>query len=132
MSHNSKVPEKDPVMLVKEVVNLMNLYRDELVDIVECHYRNDELGQMLSSLERGTFTPWMGRFCLVTSHGSRKAIVKALKKVGQFFLVGVEFSKDQGTLMGGHDLSMRTSGQDGSPGYCLWVWPMDLVPDPGS
>lgn len=132
MGHSPKAPDKDPVMLVREVVNLMNLYRDELVDLVECHYRHGELGQMLSSLERGTFTPWIGRSCRVTSHGSRKATVKALKKVGGFFLVGVEFSRDQGTLMGGHDLSMRTSGREGSPGYCLWVWPGELVPDPDS
>lgn len=132
MCHNPKAPNGDPMVLMKEVVNLMNLYRDELVNLADCHYRHGDVGRKLSSLERETFTGWIGRSCLVDGHGPRKATVRALKKVGRFYLIGVEFDKEQGTLMEGHDLSMKTVGSNGSPGHCLWVWPRDLVPDPDS
>ena len=117
---------KDPIVLIREILNLKDLYEEKVALMGEL------AGQSHS------FTPWdirskipgyysdspAGRWydkdiSVVGLEHCGPGKIIAMKKVGDFYLPGVQLEKP---IPNGHALSLRDHGQAGLEGHCLWVW----------
>lgn len=117
---------KDPIVLIGEILNLKELFEEKVA---------------LMGILAGTthsFTPWDIRSKIpgyytdspenrwydkvVSVDGLEEygpGHIIAMKKVGDFYLPGVQLEKP---IPNGHALSFRDHGQAGLEGHCLWVW----------
>ena len=51
--------------------------------------------------------------------GVGRGKIVAACQVGGWYIPGVEFT---GGVLDGHALNLRTCGEEGQEGHCLWVW----------
>ena len=119
-------PDKDPIILIREIVNLKELYAEKLA--------------LLSPMagEQKSFNAWDLRHLIpgyyhespqdrwydkeVFVEGLKeygKGHIIAMKQVGDFYIPGVQLSKP---IPNGHSLAFRDHGQAGLDGHCIWVW----------
>ncbi len=128
MNGRGGIPEakglKDPLKVMLEITNLMNLYKEKLEALSPmaeaCSPRWNYWN--VRSRVPGYYPVcplplWKDKGVYVEGVG-RGRIVAACQ-VGGWYIPGVEF-KD--VVLDGHALNLRTHGREGQEGHCLWVW----------
>lgn len=130
---------KDPMTLVRELVNLNSIYEKCLrklinkfgltypPDYYKVHeeFSRESFLQTLSGQRIPEPQPWMGKTVTVKGHPEwGRGTIIALKRIGSWYIPGVEF--DFSVVRGGHSLELRDSGIQGREGYCRWVYLDDL------
>lgn len=115
----------DPMMTIKEVVNLKELYEQCLGEAVVTMLNH--IGRSPSRLDiftvfpgyRGRTPDWIGHVVESISHPEYgKGTIKALRRVYNLFFAGVEF---ESPVKDGHSLELHHVGEKGIPGHCLWL-----------
>lgn len=117
--------EEDPGPVAKEAMNLERVY-GRILDflgelgligyISSWGFRNKEKGYYDFDPSEG----WIGKN-VIAKVGERQiasGVIKAVKRVGNWYIPGVEFDF---YVPGGHGLSYRDSGNPGKEESCLWV-----------
>lgn len=119
---------KDPMTTVRELVNLNTLYEKCLKKVVDrfglnstgVRFNHWDFIHCLSGQRSGMPKDWLGNMVTVENHPEwGKGIVIAIKKVGDWYIPGVEFDNK---VPDGHALELRDGGILGREGYCKWVY----------
>ena len=124
---------KDPMTTVRELVNLNTLYERCLKKVVDRFGMNStgirfiqwDFIHCLSGQRSEMPEAWLGNVVTVEKHPEwGKGIVIAIKKVGDWYIPGVEFDNK---VPDGHALELRNGGILGREGYCKWVYLDELI-----
>lgn len=120
---------KDPMTTVREVVNLKTLYEECLKRLVDQfglinpmtrRFNQWDFIHCLSGQRDRMPEAWLENRVTVEKHPEwGKGIVIAIKKVGDWYIPGVEFDDE---VPNGHALELRDEGILGREGYCKWVY----------
>jgi hypothetical protein len=118
--------DEDPEQKMFEAVNLADLLGNALSTVGQLGLTGGHLDiWLLRRKIRGfydfdPFPNWKGRRVRVTTRPSwGEGTIKAVKKVGNWHIPGVEFDKP---VVGGHFLKFRDEGDQGKAGHCHWIW----------
>lgn len=130
---------KDPMTTVRELANLNTLYERCLKKVVDrfglmaptvVGFSQFDFIQCLSGQRGRMPETWLGNMVTVEKHPEwGKGIVIAIKKVGDWYIPGVEFDDK---VSNGHALELRDKGILGREGYCKWVYLDELIVVDGS
>ena len=125
---------KDPMTTVRELVNLNTLYERCLKKVVDrfglmnstgVRFNQWDFIHCLSGQRGGMPETWFGNVVTVEKHSEwGNGIVIAIKKVGDWYIPGVEFYNK---VPDGHALELRDEGILGREGYCKWVYLDELI-----
>lgn len=114
----------NPMVVVREIANLMNLYREKLAvmsqfaDTTGKNWNSwDVRNKVLGFYYTSPMKNWMGKRVWVEGLGHGTVI--AVQQVGDWYIPGVEFDFP---VEDGHALNLRSEGKEGMEGFCLWVW----------
>ena len=114
----------DPMVVVREIANLVNLYKDKLAvmsqfaDPTGKNWNSwDVRSKVLGFYYTSPMKNWMGTRVWVEGLGHGTVI--AVQRVGSWYIPGVEFDSP---VEDGHALNLRSEGREGQEGFCLWVW----------
>lgn len=120
----------DPMMTIKEVVNLKELYEQCLGEAVTTML--DYSGKCPTRLSiftlfpgyRGITPNWIGHTVKSVTHPEYgEGVIKALRRVYNLYFAGVEF---RDPVKNGHSLELHHEGEKGIPGHCLWLPSQEL------
>ena len=116
--------DEDPEQKMFEAMNLADLLDHALSTVGQLGLTGGHLDiWLLRRKIRGfydfdPFPNWKGR--RVTTRSSwGEGTIKAVKKVSNWYIPGVEFDKP---VAWGHFLKFRDDGDQGKTGHCQWIW----------
>lgn len=114
---------------VRELVNLNTLYEECLKGVVNkfgpmnstgIRFNQWDFIHCLSGQRDRMPRAWFGNMVTVEKHPEwGEGIIIAIKKVGDWYIPGVEFDDK---VPEGHALELRDNGLLGREGYCKWVY----------
>lgn len=121
------------MITVKELVNLNTIYekclkevvdRFGLMNFMDVRFNQWDFIHCLFGQRDSMPEDWLGNMVTVKKHPEwGKGIVIAIKKVGDWYIPGVEFDNK---VPNGHALELRDEGILGREGYCKWVYLEEL------
>lgn len=127
--------EEDPEQDKWELYNLAFLFGDSLDTL--CRAVNQGPIDVFNVRQKikgyydfNPFSEWEGRRVKVKARPLwGEGTIRAFKKVGNWYIAGVEFDK---AISNGHGLRYRDGGNPGREGHCHWIWTCNLefIPDP--
>lgn len=119
----AKEPQ-NPLMVTLEIDNLMNLCREKLELLSPMAETGgprwncwDVRSKVPGHYPDCPLPLWENKEVYVEGVGQGRIV--AAFQIGGWYIPGVEF---KGVVLGGHALNLRTHGQKGQEGHCLWVW----------
>ena len=117
---------EDPEQLMLEAINLTNLAGGALSTVGQMGLTHGHFDiWMLRRKIKGfydfdPFPNWKGQKVRSIEHPEwGEGIIKAVKKIGNWHIPGVEFFKP---IKDGHFLRFRDDGDLGKAGHCHWLW----------
>lgn len=118
--------EEDPEQVMFEAMNLADLTGSALSTVGQLGLTQGHLDiWLLRKKIRGfydfdPFPNWKDRKVRVPIRPQwGDGVIKAVKKVGNWYIPGVEFCKP---VPYGHFLKLRDDGDQGKIGHCYWIW----------